>query len=298
MLGMKLLLLVYQLFGRWGFRVFLYPVMTYFYLVRGGARQASRQYLQKISAQSPELELSSFKHFLMFGEVILDKFLVWMGRIGKNDVVFENVEEMDAFDQNQHGGVIIVSHLGNNEVCAALADYLPQIQLTLLVYTQHAEKFNALIEKLSGNSRIKVFQVTDMSPTIAMVLSDRVNAGEYVVIAGDRIPVSGQQRASKVNFFGDAALMPQGAFILAGLLKCPVYLLFCLKQQEKYHVYIEQFALQVKLTRANRKLVLDALVQQYADRLQYYCLKAPLQWFNFFPFWEIDKAGSREASDG
>ena len=219
MLGMKLLLIVYQLSGRWGFRIFLYPVMTYFYLVRREARQASRQYLQKLSAQNSDLELSSFKHFLMFGEVILDKFLVWMGKIGKNDVVFENVEEMAAFDQNRQGGVIIVSHLGNNEVCAALADYLPQIQLTLLVYTQHAEKFNALIEKLSGNSRIKVFQVTDMSPTIAMILSDRVKAGEYVVIAGDRTPVSGQQRASRVTFFGDTVVMPQGAFIFAGLFK-------------------------------------------------------------------------------
>jgi len=289
-LGMEFLLLVYRLFGRWGFRIILIPVMSYFYLVKTEARRASRQYLNRVSSKtsSADLKLSSFKHFLMFGEIILDKFLAWMGRIGKGDVVFEYPEEMAAFEQNQQGGVIVVSHLGNNEVCAALADYLPKIRMTLLVYTQHAERFNSMIEKISGNSRIKTFQVTEMSPTLAMILSDRVQQGEYIIIAGDRTPVSGQQRASRVNFLGGKVNMPQGAFILAGLLKCPVYLLFCLKQQEKYHIYIEKFSERITLARGQREETLHRYVQLYAERLQSYCLKAPLQWFNFFHFWLED----------
>jgi predicted LPLAT superfamily acyltransferase len=29
-------------------------------------------------------------------------------------------------------------------------------------------------------------------------------------------------------------------------------------------------------------------IQNYAERLQYFCLKEPLQWFNFFDFWRVD----------
>ena len=67
--------------------------------------------------------------------------------------------------------------------------------------------------------------------------------------------------------------------------------MFCLKQQAQYHVYIELFGEDLKFSdRKARQKNLQAAVQEYAARLEYYCLKAPLQWFNFFPFWGSDQA--------
>ena len=75
-------------------------------------------------------------------------------------------------------------------------------------------------------------------------------------------------------------------FILAGLLKCPIYLMFCLKQQAQYHVYFELFCERLEFrNRKERLQTLDNVVQEYASRLGHFCLKAPMQWFNFFPFW-------------
>ncbi|MBY4676114.1 LpxL/LpxP family acyltransferase [Marinobacterium arenosum] len=287
-LGMKILLLVYRLLGRTGFRVILIPVMTYYYLTQKEARQASAEYLQRVQVLlEPKRRMghTPFKHFMMFGEVLLDKFLVWMGHIRREDVVFETPAVFEKIDNNREGGVIVVSHLGNTEVCSALAHQLPGIRLTVLVYTQHAEKFNSLMKKVNSSARIEMMQVTDMSPATAMILSERVEAGEFVVIAGDRTPVTGQQRVSMIDFMGRQAPMPQGAFILAGLLKCPVYLMFCLKQQVQYHIYLELFSERLKFSRKQRQQEIDEAVQRYAGRLEYYCKKAPLQWFNFFPFW-------------
>jgi predicted LPLAT superfamily acyltransferase len=36
--------------------------------------------------------------------------------------------------------------------------------------------------------------------------------------------------------------------------------------------------------------VLQDAVQAFAGRLQHHCLQAPLQWFNFFPFWRDEHA--------
>lgn len=288
LLGMQILLLIYRIFGRWGFRVFLLPVMGYFYLSRREARLASLQYLQQIGpymTEASQHSLTAFRHFLMFGEILLDKLLVWMGRISRADVVFETPAAFARMETEGRGGIIIVSHLGNTEVCSALAHQLPDMRLTLLVYTQHAEKFNALMKKVNRSARIEMLQVTDMSPATAMVLSERVAAGEYIVIAGDRTPVTGPGRVASVSFLGRPAALPQGAFILAGLLKCPVYLMFCLKQQQRYHIYLELFAEQLKFARKQREQAIHHAVQRYAGRLEFYCLKAPLQWFNFFPFW-------------
>jgi len=295
LIGMKILLLVYRIFGRLGFRVCLFPVMSYYYLIRKEARQASNQYLQKIRPLLPverQASLSSYRHFLMFGEILLDKMLVWMGRIRKEDVVFETPDTIKEIEINRKGGIIIVSHLGNFEVCNALANQVPDMRLTILVYTQHAEKFNTMMKRVAGNTDVEIMQVTDVSPATAIIFSERINAGGYIVIAGDRTPVTGQARVSTVNFLGGLAPFSQGAFILAGLLKCPVYLLFCLKQQAQYHVYIENFTDCLKFhDRKQRLRTLNNAVQEFAARLECYCLKAPLQWFNFFPFWSSDHVG-------
>ena len=221
----------------------------------------------------------------MFGEIMLDKLLVWMGRIRKEDIVFENPSVIDNIDSHKKGGIIIISHLGNIEISSAIAHQKPGIRLTILVYTRHAEKFNSLMKKVNASARIELLQVTDMSPAIAMVLSERIEAGEYIVIAGDRTPVTGNERVSMVSFLGETAPMPQGAFILAAILKCPVYIMFCLKLEDKYHIYVEQFSEQLAFNRKQREQLIDEVVQQYAHKLERYCLKAPLQWFNFFPFW-------------
>jgi len=288
-MGMKLLLAAYHIFGRFSFRIILFPVMSYYYVKNSVARHASKQYLLQIGLCTPNPEhesLSSFKHFLTFGDIILDKFLVWMGKIGREDVVFETPAILDRLDASEQGGIIVVSHLGNVEVCNALGQQLKNIRLTLLVNTEHAAKFNSLMDKASGSPNIKVLQVKDISPATAMVLSERIEQGEYVVIASDRTPATGQGRVSRVNFLGKPALMPQGAFILGNILKCPVYLMFCLKEKGRYHIYVELFAKQLKFIRKQRDTALTDIVQRYANRLQYYCLKEPLQWFNFYPFWE------------
>ena len=294
LVGMNFMLLLYRVFGRTGFSIVLFPVMCYYYLVRTEARHASRQYLLKIRTRMPPTEtvrLTTFRHFLMFGETLLDKLLVWMGRIKREDVVFDTPAIIKQIDADRSGGVIVVSHLGNFEICNALAHEIPDLSLTILVYTQHAGKFNSLMKNVSGDVDVEVLQVTDMSPATIMMFADRVNAGGYIVIAADRTPVSGQGRVSEVDFLGSPAPFPQGAFILQGLLNCPLYLMFCLKEQEQYHIYVEPFEVDLEFqNRSTRQLQLHNAIQQYANRLEYYCLKAPLQWFNFFPFWSPAKA--------
>ena len=52
-LGMRFMLLMFRIFGRGGFRIFLYPVMVYYYLTRPAARAASRQFQQQIGPLLP-----------------------------------------------------------------------------------------------------------------------------------------------------------------------------------------------------------------------------------------------------
>lgn len=53
-------------------------------------------------------------------------------------------------------------------------------------------------------------------------------AGEFVVIAGDRI--GGTSRTVTTDFLGHPAAFPVGPYVLASLFKCPLYLLGCIHE--------------------------------------------------------------------
>jgi len=105
------------------------------------------------------------------------------------------------------------------------------------------------------------------------------------VLAGDRVPAHEAGRTVDAPFLGASAPFAQGPYILAHALDCPVYLFFCVKESDGYHMYFEQFAERISLPRPTRAQHLAQWAQRYAARLEFYCRKTPYQWFNFFDFW-------------
>jgi len=43
----------------------------------------------------------------------------------------------------------------------------------------------------------------------------------------------------------------------------------------------------IKFPKKTREQDMQQVIQHYAECLQTYCLKEPLQWFNFFDFWRV-----------
>lgn len=283
--GMRFLFGMYRWLGRTGLQVFLYPVVSYYWLTNRTARLASQTYLQKLSAFGVVHSYHSYQHFISFANALIDKLAAWSGALSLSAVRYVGRNELlNELDKGQ-GAVLLASHLGNTEVCRVIAHSDKAVRINVLVHTKHAEKFNQLLAQYNTDSRLNLIQVTEITAATAILLSDKIADGELVIIAADRTPVSNTERVCYVNFLGAKAPFPQGAFILASLLNCPVYTLFCLQEQNQYVVYFEHFSDGLKFPRANRSLALQQTVQDYATRLEHYCVKQPLQWFNFFDFW-------------
>jgi predicted LPLAT superfamily acyltransferase len=290
--GMRFLVRVYLLFGRTVLQLFLYPVVSYYWLINRDARHASQAYLNKVALVAPSLKLNgslgwTFKHFISFANAIIDKLAAWSGALTANDVEYHGRDDLFKLIRNGRGAVLLGSHLGNLDVCRVIADFDKTLRINVLVHTKHAEKFNRLLNQSTDNTRLTLIQVTEITAATSIFLSDKIDAGELVIIAADRTPVSNRQRVTQVTFLGAKAVFPQGPFILAALLKCPVYTVFCLKQQGKQVLYFDHFCDQLNLPRKTREQAMQQIVQRYAERLQRYCLKEPLQWFNFFDFWQV-----------
>ncbi len=288
--GTWFLYAVYRVLGRWPFRVCLYPVVFAWWLGSPGARRASRDYLRRLQAAEGVFprepgNRESLRHFLCFGETLLDKMLAIGGRYPRERIQFGGQQAMLASSQAGQGGVIATAHLGCLELMQMAAGWREGLRVTILVHTAHAQRFNRILEKLNPQATVRLLQVTDFSPAMAMALADRVAAGEFIAIAADRVPVRGD-RTCRAPLLGADADFPAGPWLIASLLQCPVWTLSCLHDGDGYRVRIDRLFERVVLPRGGRQAALDACAAAFADWLAACLRQSPYDWFNFYDFWK------------
>jgi len=185
--------------------------------------------------------------------------------------------------QKRRGALLVCAHLGNLDLCRALSLRTPGLKINVLVHTRHAQAFNDMLAKLDPRSQLNLMQVTEMTPAMAMTLSERIERGEFVVIAGDRVPVADKPRVAIAPFLGRDAAFPVGPWVMASVLGCPTYALFA----NGHELHFELLRERVTLPRRGREGALAELAAQYAARLEHHARRAPLEWFNFYDFWHL-----------
>lgn len=290
--GMRTLFWVCRIFGRWPFRVVLYPVLMWYIATKPAARRVSRTYLARVGryAPAPQGCIGVLRHFAAFAEAILDKMLLWGGLFDTASVATHGAAPLLEMIAARRGALLVCSHLGNLDLCRVMAHQVPGLKLTVLVHTRHAQSFNAMLARIDPRSGLNLMQVTEMTPATAMLLAERVARGEFVVIAGDRVPVAAGGRVAHADFLGARAAFPVGPYVLASVLDCPLYTLFARRDGARHALYFDCLAESVRLPRKGREAALDALAGQFAARLEYHCVRSPLEWFNFYDFWQAPDA--------
>lgn len=295
-IGLRILLFIYSVIGSRALGFVLYFIVGFYFIFCIDARKASLGYLRRIHVfmgdKSPWKKLPnlghSFAHFMVFGRVAADKIIVWLGHYKNSDITFSGYDAYTAVKEQGQGTLLIASHLGNVDICRAIGGGLKGLPLTVLVYNAHAPNFQRVLSEVTGQvDNVELIDVSGITPDIAMRLQDKIHAGEHIIITGDRTAVDSNSRYEIVPFLGQDAAFAQGPFILGGLLDCPVFLLFSMKQKGGYHIFFEQFSDSLKSSRKARAQNLKCNVQAYAKRLEHYACAYPLQWFNFYDYWAL-----------
>lgn len=265
-------------------------VCAYFYATAPAQRRNIRRYQSRLRACFPDAPLlrraAVYRQFAAFGEALTDRFAVWQHKIRYEDLVLSDPDNLYADIRNRQlrGQILVCSHLGNTEVCRALVGHHQGFKLNVLVYGQHAHLFNQALTE-AGAGRIGLIDAGDLNAAVMLDLARRLDAGEWLAIAADRIPVHGSKTVP-TRFLGDTAAFPQGAWLLALLLKARSNTVFVLKKQGRYHLMLRRFADVPQAGRGQRSAVVAQMAQRYADVLAEHVAQAPLQWFNFYDFWE------------
>lgn len=285
--GLRLIGFMDRVLGRYISQAILYPVTLYFFVTHPRARHASREFLT-VAGVPPTLR-NNFRHFMQFSISILDKVAAWYA---PSRIKVECPEQQLLAEAVAGGrGVLLLSaHLGNLELARALATIIPGLRINALVYSRNARKVNAMLEETSDAYRLNLIEVEEIGADTALMLREKIAAGEVVVIVGDRTPVSEQSPVVEADFMGRPAPFAIGPYVLAQVLECPVYLFFCVQQGRAYTVHIEPFAERIELPRRDRIPAAAVWAGRYARRLSDYAQRFPLQWYNFYDFWSGDPA--------
>ena len=284
-LGLRVMLLVCNLLGRSAARALLCPIVLYYALFHRGARRASRVYLNRIGVDGGFGGI--YRHLLRFATCATDRLFFLQGKHELFKISCHGTEHLEQLRDTKRGAILLGAHLGSFEAMRARAG-AQELPINIVGYFRNAAMINSVLERAGCDVQARLIEVEPGSVNFVLKLRELVERGEMIAMLADRV-VAGD--TVEVSFLGKPARFPAGVFLLAAMLKCPVFLTFGLHlPPDRYDLYCEPFSERIELPRKERAAALQAHAQHFADRLEHYCRLAPDNWFNFYDFWNEQDA--------
>jgi predicted LPLAT superfamily acyltransferase len=183
------------------------------------------------------------------------------------------------------GLVLISAHCGNWEIAAHLLKRL-NVPVSVVGYENEIAHIRKYFDHLLKD---RYFSVIAMGETIdgSLKIMNALARGEIVAMHADRHM---SRQNEEVQFLGAPARFPTGPYIVAALSGAPLIHAFAMREGT-YHYHFFAFPSErlVFTDRKERQRLLREWAARFAGRLEEILRKYPLQWKNFYDFWEDDQ---------
>ena len=224
---------------------------------------------------------NTYRNHFLFGQTLLDKFALFAGKKNAFKVTITGQELFDEVINSPKGAIVASSHVGNFEISGYLLRQT-QKRINGIVFGGENPVIQQYREKILAENN--VFQIPIMEDMSHIFVIDGVlKRGEILSMPCDRV-FTGNKTAT-LNFMGQPASFPTGAYHLAAKFDVPVLTLFVMKESAKhYHIFLNRIDKYPSET-SSRPEKVDALVKNYVTELETILEKYPEQWYNFYKFW-------------
>ena len=256
----------------------LYFVAAYYFLFLKKINRAIFYYFRRrLGYTWFKSKLSVFKSYYTFGQTIIDKVSIAGGMHNRFSFEFDGVELLKNLLAAQKGGVLISAHIGNFEIAERFFGEIDiNCQINLVTTDLEHSAIKHYLSSITKPSGIKFILIRDDLSHI-FDINSALARNELVCFTGDRY-FEGAKSIS-APLLGQDAKFPAGPFLIASRLKVPVLFVYVMKEPGlHYHLY----AREATVTHRDEKGVLNA----YTESVETMLAKYPLQWFNYFDFWE------------
>lgn len=301
---LKFLLILFSFLPSFVVHSFALPVAFFYFLFSKRARQECRLYQKNLREytknKSPRC-VSSYMQILSFSHCVLEKLEGWLGK-QKYDMLVTHEDDLEELVNSLNegkGALMIGSHLGNIELLRGLSSFgenacRRELSVTTIMEMNATAQFNKTLQEVNPNAGFNVIDPSDIGPDTICTLQEQIEKGGLVVVAADRTSARSRNKCIRENFLGKPADFPYGVFLIASLLKAPVYYCFGLRTKTsslspKYHMFIEKSGVELNVGRSERENSIRKLCQEFISKLEKYCEEFPYQWYNFYNFWLLNE---------
>ena len=276
-LGYKIFVFFIKYVGVKSAYLVLYFVAGYYFVFLKKSNASIFYYFRKRLGYSyTKSKIMVFKSYYTFGQTIIDKIAIGAGLKDKFTYEHDGRELIVNLLEQKKGGVLISAHIGNFEIAEHFFSEIDSGFLINLVTTdlEHST-IKKYLDSITKKPMIKFIIIgNDLSHIFE--INSALARNELVCFTGDRY-FEGVKSLSE-NFLGQEALFPAGPFLIASRLKVPVVFVYVMKEPNlHYHLYTRE----AKLKHRDEK----GLLREYTQSVESMVRKYPLQWFNYFDFW-------------
>lgn len=270
------------LLGRRATKPLVAAIALWYRLFDRRAVSASRQWLRRATGTEPGF-WRVYRHLYTFAQVTMDRAFFLTGQTRALRFTRTGGALLEQQQASGRGAVLLGAHLGSYEAMRA-GGRDDTLRIKVVGYFANSKMINALMTELNPSTSTEVIHLGE-DPAGAMAnVQEALERGDFVAMMADRTGLT--DRATEAVFFGEPANFATGPFLLASILRCPVYMVFGLyRAPNQYDLHCERFADRLDIPRRDRESALRTWVQRYAARIEHHARQAPDNWFNFFDFW-------------
>lgn len=269
--------------GRPVCRLLLYPIVLYFMLFDGNTRRASAAFLRAARGH-PTRWRDSFNHIYCFAATLLDRVYLARGEFSRFDLQIEGLEILDAALRQGRGCLLVGAHLGSFDLLLLAHRSMDGRPVSILM--RHDPR--SRVRRIAGidDRLLDIIQVGQ--PDSYLRAYDALSRGHVVGVLADRADGGAQ---AVVPFLDRPAALPTAPHILAARAQAPVVACFGLYEGgNRYR--IEFVDLGAPPPANTRGAALTPFVARYAALLEAYAVRYPLNWFNFYDYWQATERAS------
>jgi len=285
-----------RLFGLRPAYVLLAFVALYYVAFAPRARRASDDFRLRAGFGGrawPRRLWGAWRHFFTFGQLLLDRVAIISGPPGRFQFRFEGEDHIRTALAQGSGAVIVSAHFGNWEVAGHLLGRIGS-PVNVVAYRGEAAHVRRLFENVLRDRAFSLIEA-DGSPETGLAIMAALGRGELVALHGDRL-LDGP--GVRVPFLGAPASFPAGPHVVAAVSGAPMLHAYAIREgTHRYRFFAhppEHLEFDSRATRDER---IRQWTEHYASRLEAQVRRHPLQWCNFYPFWDAGAADSASQED-
>jgi predicted LPLAT superfamily acyltransferase len=289
--GLSLIIICYRVLGKKITSVIIWCISCLVVIFNKDLRKISADYLIRIRQYADQQCINlpannTFKHVNSFCYSIFSRLLAWKGYLTLVDTesVNDSISRIHEAEKLDTGALIIGAHIGCLEVLRAMNSFSSKKVVNIVIVVSNSQRLVNFMKRVNFNSSLNFIIADEITPATAIDLAQRAARKEWIVILGDRM-LTADTRSVSAQFLGKEALFPQGPWILAHMLKVPVYTMYAIRANRHYKVIFNSWGY-CNIPRKNRDIQLSNYVQKYAKELEQILFINPCEWFNFYDFWK------------